>query len=272
MHSELLRIGGITLHSYGLCMALGFLFAWQVAVWLCKRSGRNADQLTSLITGMMIASIGGARVAYVIEHWQVEFADNPSAILRIDQGGLMFYGGFIAAALFVLIFIKLKKIKFFEVSDILLSVLPLGHAFGRIGCFMHGCCYGRITSEALGVHFPAHSPAWIEQCNANPPLIEPTAAQSLPVIPTQLIESGANLLIFAAMIYIFLNHYRKLGLPSAIYLIAYAFMRFMVEFLRGDPRANVGALSISQTISIGLAAIGVAILLNRRKEIFDPEN
>jgi len=264
MHSELLRIGGLVIHSYGFCMALGFLGAWQIAVWLCRRSGRNADQLTSIITWLMITAVCGARIAYIIEHWKSEFVNNPIAIIRIDQGGLMFYGGFIAASLFVALYITIKKINLFEISDVLLSVLPLGHFFGRIGCFMHGCCYGRITSSKFGVCFPVNSPAWIEQCNAEPPLIATTALKSLPVIPTQLIEAGANLLLFAVMLLIFLKNHKRLGLPTGVYLLSYATIRFMIEYLRGDPRAAIGIFSISQTISLGLVIIGVAALFYSR--------
>ncbi len=264
MHSELFRIGPITIYSYGLCMALGFLCAWQTAVWLCKRSGRDPDRLTAIATGLMLTAVLGARAAYVIEHWSAEFAGNPAAILRIDQGGLMFFGGFITAAIFVILYISIKKINLFEISDIILSVLPLGHAFGRIGCFMHGCCYGRITECACGVCFPSHSPAWGEQSRAG--LIAANALHSLPVIPTQLIESAANLALFAVMIVIFLRHYRRLGFATGVYLVAYAVLRFLIEFLRGDPRASVGPLSISQAIGVGLAAAGLCALLYSRRQ------
>ncbi|MDA3927082.1 MAG: prolipoprotein diacylglyceryl transferase [Kiritimatiellae bacterium] len=265
MHSLLFQIGPIKIFSYGLCMALGFLCSWQVAVWLCKRSGKNADQLTSMLTGLMLSAIVGARLAYVIEHWHAEFAASPASILRFDQGGLMFYGGFILASIFTLIYIKIKKINLFELSDVILTVLPLGHAFGRIGCFMHGCCYGKITQSKTGVCFPKFSPAWWEQSSSNPPLIPESATQSLPVIPTQLIESAATLTLFIVLFILFPKKYKKLGFITGVYLIAYAIIRFMIEFLRGDPRAAVGPLSISQTISIGLIAVGIFAIAYSRK-------
>lgn len=263
MHSLLFKIGEISIYSYGLCMALGFLAAWQVAIWLCKHTGRDADQLTSLITWIMITAIAGARAAYVIEHWRTEFAASPISILFLNQGGLMFYGGFITASIFVALYVIIKKINLFELSDVLLTVLPLGHCFGRIGCFMHGCCYGKTTEGALGVCFPAMSPAWHEHARAG--LIEETALKSLPVIPTQLIESAANLLLFIMMLIVFSKHHSKKGLASGVYLISYALIRFSVEFLRGDPRAAVGPLSISQTISITLAAAGLCAIIYSAK-------
>jgi len=265
MHSLLFQIGPVKIFSYGLCMALGFLAAWQVAVLLSKRSGQNAEQVTSVLTGLMLSGVSGARLAYVIEHWSAEFSAEPLSVFRFDQGGLMFYGGFIAASLFTFIYIKIRKVSLFALSDILLTAVPLGHAFGRFGCFMHGCCYGKITESQLGVCFPSHSPAWYEQAYANPPLIEMTAMQSLPVIPTQLIECAANLILFTVLFTLYGKHYQKRGLITGIYLISYAILRFMIEFLRGDPRAAVGPLSISQTIGLALICVGIYAIRYSRK-------
>lgn len=270
MHSLLFEIGPIKIYSYGLCMALGFLAAWQVSVWLCKRTGHNPDRLTSLITWLMIIAVLGARAAYVIEHWQAEFASNPISILRFDQGGLMFYGGFIAGSIFVTLYVYFKKLNLYDLSDTLLCAVPLGHCFGRIGCFMHGCCYGKITEGRFGVCFPAHSPAWWEQVNANPPLIKESAMHSLPVIPTQLIEAASNLILFFVMLAVFRKMHRQRGFTTGIYLISYAVIRFLIEFLRGDPRAAVGPLSISQTISLGLIAVGIFSIIYSRYNRIPP--
>lgn len=265
MHSLLFEIGPIKIFSYGLCMALGFLAAWQVAVWLCKRSGQNAEQVTSVLTGLMLTGVIGARVAYVIEHWRSEFAAHPISVIRFDQGGLMFYGGFISAAIFVAIYIKIKKINLFALSDVLLTAVPLGHAFGRLGCFMHGCCYGKITHGPMGVCFPRHSPAWYDQVYAKTPLLDATALQSLPVIPTQLIECAANLILFTVLVILYKKHWEKRGLITGFYLISYAVLRFLIEFLRGDPRAAIGPFSISQAIGLLLIVFGIYAISYSRK-------
>lgn len=260
MHSELFQLGPFQLHTFGLCMALGFLLGWQAAVWLCKKTGQDADWLASLLTWLMVSALLGARTAYVLEHWKAEFADNPFAILRVDQGGLMFYGGLIAAALVLLLYSRVCRKNLFEITDLVLSVVPLGHAFGRLGCFMHGCCYGKITDSWIGVSFPQKSPAWWEQASATPPLIAQTALESLPVIPTQLIESGANALLFAALFSLYPKRHRRRGLITGCYLICYATLRFAIEYLRGDPRLAVGPFSISQTISLGILLLGLFCL------------
>ena len=102
MHPDLFSIGFLHVKTYGCCMALGFFAAWQVLTYLCRRIGRPFEPLGNLVVSLMIAGVLGSRIAYVIEHWKAEFADRLVDIIRIDQGGLMFYGGFIlAVAVFV---------------------------------------------------------------------------------------------------------------------------------------------------------------------------
>ena len=236
-------------------MALGFFAAWQVLSYLCRRIGRRFDPLGNLVMLLMLSGVVGSRIAYVIEHWSSEFAADPGSVIRIDQGGLMFYGGFILAAAVFAGWCFIRKEKPLALADLLCVVLPLGHAFGRIGCFFYGCCYGRVCDCAAAVSFPRGSPAWYEQVNAG--RIASAAKESMPVLPTQLFEAGANLLLFLAL-FLF---YRRFGRgTTALYLIGYAIVRFGMEYLRGDPRAAVGPFSISQTISLALLSIGVALL------------
>ena len=98
MHPDLISIGFLHVKTYGCCMALGFFMAWHVLSYLCKRIGRSFDPLGNLVISLMVSGVVGSRIAYVIEHWQSEFAANPMSVIRVDQGGLMFYGGFILAA------------------------------------------------------------------------------------------------------------------------------------------------------------------------------
>ena len=254
MHPELFSIGFLHVKTYGCCMALGFFAAWQVLSYLCRLVGRPFEPLGNLVIALMVSGVAGSRIAYVIEHWQAEFAAHPADIIRIDQGGLMFYGGFILAVLVFIGWCLAKRERPLALADLLCVVIPLGHAFGRIGCFFFGCCYGRLSSSAIAVSFPRGSPAWYEQLNAG--LIVATAQKSLPVLPTQLFEAAANLLLFAALFFFF-RWFRR-G-TTALYLIGYAFIRFGMETLRGDPRAAVGPFSISQAISLALLAAGALL-------------
>ena len=270
MHPILFHVGSFTLKAFGLMMALGFITAWLAAVRLARGTHRNADYIATLTVWMMVAGVLGARLAYVAEHWSAEFACQPAAIIRIDQGGLMFYGGVIGAALALLLFVRLRHERFLEVSDLLLAVLPLGHAFGRLGCFLNGCCHGRPSESFLAVSFPAHSPAWYVQCENG--LILHTAARSLPVLPTQLFESAANLLLFVALFCLYRRVSHRRGLVTAAYFMSYAVVRFLIEPLRGDQRMLVGVWSIGQTISIALFAAGAVLAIWRLRTPAVPAN
>ena len=228
-------------------MATGFLLCWMLVE---KLSGRK--DLSNLLLSLMVSGVVGSRIAYVIEHWQAEFASNPAAVIRIDQGGLMFYGGFILAFLVFFGWCFLKKEKPLELVDLLAAVVPLGHAFGRIGCFFYGCCYGRDSDCWCAVTFPAGSPSWYEH-----------GRRMVSVLPTQLFEAAALLALFGLLMWIWhrqvapSTEHQAPGTILGLYLVGYAVIRFGIEYLRGDPRAAVGPFSISQAISIGMLIIGV---------------
>ena len=250
MFPDLIKFDFLSLHTYGACMAVGFFICWKLAE---KLSGRR--DLSDLLMYLMIGGVAGSRIAYVIEHWQTQFARAPLDIFKVWQGGLMFYGGFILALTVFFVWCRVKKESPLAMSDLICVVLPLGHACGRIGCFFYGCCYGRLSESALAVSFPRGSPAWGEQLEHG--LIDSTALRSLPVLPTQLFEAAALLVLFALVLAIYLRTRRY---AAGVYLVGYAFIRFGLEYLRGDPRAAVGPFSISQTISIGVFLAGVVFL------------
>jgi phosphatidylglycerol:prolipoprotein diacylglycerol transferase len=166
-------------------MALGFLAAWQVLSWLCRRTGRAAEPLSNLLMLMMFSGIVGARLEYVREFWGREFAADPLSIFKVWQGGLVFYGGLIGGVLGAFLGAKLVRVKLSNYSDAVVPTLPLAHAIGRLGCFCSGCCYGKVTDSWIGMCFP----------NSITGL-----APDVRVIPTQLIESGLNLILFAALV------------------------------------------------------------------------
>lgn len=261
MFPDLVDIGFLHLKTYGACMAVGFLLCWKLIEGL---SGRK--DLSNLLVALMVSGVVGSRVAYVIEHWSKEFASRPIDVFAVWNGGLMFYGGLILAIVVFVVWCVVRKEKTFDLADLLATVIPLGHAFGRIGCFFFGCCYGRASESAFAVCFPRFSPAWHEQVTKG--LLQPSAACSLPVLPTQLFEAAALLVLF---VFLFLR-YRRIIFPStsasaspstynlSFYLVGYAVIRFGIEYLRGDPRAAIGPFSISQTISIGMFACGLVIL------------
>lgn len=250
MFPTLVDIGFLHLRTYGACMAAGFLICWTLAERL---SGRK--DMGNLFMALMISGIVGSRIAYVIEHWRSEFASRPLDVIRIDQGGQMFYGGLILSVAVFFVWCVVKRERPLALADLVCTLIPLGHACGRVGCFFYGCCYGRLSDSPLAVTFPMHSPAWYEQVSAG--LIAPSATRSLAVLPTQLFEAAALLVLFAALLFVYLRWRRH---TAGLYLMGYGVLRFALEYLRGDPRAAVGPFSISQTISIATVALGVAFI------------
>ncbi len=247
MFPDLIDIGCLHLKTYGACMATGFMVCW----WILEKLTARKD-LGDLLMRLIIGGVIGARIAYVIEHWHDEFAAAPAKIIRIDQGGLMFYGGFILSLLLFFHWCRTKKENTLALSDYMSVILPLGHAFGRIGCFFFGCCYGRDSDAWCAVTFPEGSPSWYEH-----------GRRAVSVLPTQLFEAGALLALFATLLTLHLRARgngaalsARHGFLTGVYMISYAVIRFVIEYMRGDPRATVGPFSISQTISIALAALG----------------
>jgi len=251
MYPDLIDLGFLHLKTYGACMATGFLLCWGLVE---KLSGRK--DLSNLLLALMIGGVAGSRIAYVIEHWQREFAANPLLIVRVDQGGLMFYGGFILSFVVFFVWCLLKKERPLALADLLAAVIPLGHAFGRLGCFFYGCCYGRDSEAWCAVTFPMGSPSWYEH-----------GRRMVSVLPTQLFEAAALLCLFGVLMGAWFKlrgseDQRKLGDGgiAGFYLMGYAVIRFGMEYLRGDPRAAVGPFSISQTISLVMLIIGAIFI------------
>ena len=259
MFPDLVDLGFLHLKTYGACMATGFLLCWMLVE---KLSGRK--DLSNLLLLLMVSGVVGSRVAYVIEHWRAEFAANPLQVVRVDQGGLMFYGGFILAFLVFFAWCFLKRERPLRLADLLAAAIPLGHAFGRIGCFFYGCCYGRDSDAWCAVTFPAGSPSWFEH-----------GRRMVSVLPTQLFEAAALLALFGALMWVWfrVRHGNAVagrkfgdGVVLGAYLCGYAVIRFGIEYLRGDPRAVVGPCSISQAISIGMAGLGLLFVIRSTRE------
>jgi phosphatidylglycerol:prolipoprotein diacylglycerol transferase len=259
MHSVFMELGPLTIHWYGIMMALGFIAG--IVNWslLGKRLGRDYQYCTDLMFWVMVSGVLGARIAYVWENWAA-YAGDPISILRFDQGGLIFYGGFVAAGIAIVVRARLCKERIVPLMDFVMTSVPLAHALGRIGCFLNGCCFGSCTTSPLGIAFPKGSAAWIAQYGIGQ--ISLTAEKSLPVHPVQLYEAGYNIFIYVFLVWMF-RRSRYAGSVSVTYLLLYAVGRFVLEIFRGDrgERLAVGMLSIAQFVSILLFVIGLLLLL-----------
>jgi phosphatidylglycerol:prolipoprotein diacylglycerol transferase len=201
----------------------------------------------------MAGGILGARIVYVATYWKEEFADQPfSEIFMIQHGGLVYYGGLIGAALAGSIYIRWKKMPFWKTADVFAPSIALGNVFGRTGCLLNGCCYGRASDLPWAISFPADNPL-------HPP--------TTPVHPTQIYDALLNLVVYIFLAWLF-RRKKFDGQVFATYLLCYAVTRSFVEYFRGDYtdlHYHLG-LTPAQWISVPIFVTGLvlAVMLSRR--------
>jgi len=237
-------------------MMVGFL----VCLYLLSRRGPalglSSEKLFDIAIAALIGGVVGARIYYVFYAWDY-FAAHPLQFFRIDQGGLVFYGGVAGGTAGVLLFTFLKKLPIRRTADVFASLLPLGHAFGRVGCFLNGCCYGGVTRSWVGVRFPPESAAYRDMMRRG--LLDSSAALTPPLHPTQLYAAAYNLLIFGVLGWVLWNRHRE-GDVVWLYLLLYGTARFLNEFLRNDQLPVVAHLTTAQLVCIALISVGGAML------------
>ena len=263
MHPELLRLGWFTLHSYGVLVALAFLVGLQVAQTLAKRAGLNAEAVSSLAIYAAIAGIAGAKLFLLVNDFSY-YSQNPGQIFSLStlQAGGVFYGGLLAALAVAVWYGRRQKLPALATADALAPAAALGHAIGRLGCFLAGCCWGRPTSLPWAVTFT--DPAARDLVGV--PL-------GLPLHPTQLYEAGAEAVVFALL-------WRRFGRPHrpgsilGLYLVLYSAFRFVVEFARDPAQRSFplgGPLSSTQWLAVALVGLGAYLVMMRRGETVSRE-
>jgi len=239
MYPELLHIGPITIYTYGLMMATGFIVAYFVLQGELKKLGDKPDFASNLVFWAAIGGIAGSKILFMLENFG-DFLDDPIGMI-FTGSGLVFHGGLIGGTLTVIIVLKRAGKNIGQYADIIGPLLLLGQGFGRIGCFFAGCCHGRVCDLPWAVTFP----------HASPPA-------PYPVHPTQLYEAGLNFIFFFVLFYYFRPRFRRHWQTFALYLVMAGTFRFLIEFLRVNPRVWLG-LSSAQFTSIGLFCTGIVI-------------
>jgi len=241
MHNEILTIGKITIHGYGLMIGIGFLLAVILGMYRAKKKGLEQEAVLDIAIYAILAGFLGGKMLYVIVEWK-RFVTDPWSVL--GNAGFVVYGGIITGVLAGYIYTRIKKLSFAKYFDLVMPEIALAQGFGRIGCFLAGCCYGRETDSWLGVTFPQGS----------------LAPSGVKLLPTQLFMSGGDFLI-ALLLILYSRKNKGDGNVGAGYLILYGVGRFAIEYLRNDSRGNVGILSTSQFISLFIVAIGVGLIV-----------
>ena len=295
MFPELFRVPflGYSVHSYGLMLVVGLLLAIELAKFLARRSNLNPDLFANAAILALVSGLIGARIAYVIQFHNEftgdTFVNNAWNAINLTSGGLVYYGGFLLAFPTLVIYAIWRGIPLLRGMDIIAPCLMIGLAFGRVGCFLNGCCWGQHANlpSPLAITFPYYSPAYLddyEHAKVTPPpvlyqqdLIKNTSRlmkpeqikaqhdlaatadsqRSLPVINTQLISTVTALLI-AAVATAFFTLGKTPGRGFAVMMMLEGLTRFLIEGMRVEP-AVWGPLTLSMLIGLGVSLGGVTL-------------
>lgn len=266
--------GYIPIFSYGFMIMLGFIFASLYGAWRARREGEDPNHVFDVALVAVVSGILGSRLFYYVEFYSKHFANRPwYHMFYIWEGGIVFYGGLVAGAAAVLLYLRLNKLPVMKFADILSCTIPLGLSFGRLGCTLNGCCFGKPAGghALLALEFPRGSPAW--EAHVEHGLIPATRSLSLPVHATQLYEWGAALLITVAL-FLYYRWHKRHGQVFAMLWVVYGPVRFFIESLREhdkaermlgwtllwDPLAQ-DFMTKSQAVSLLIVAFGAVLWL-----------
>src|ERR1041384_4305859 len=253
MYPVLFRIHGFPINTYGVFLALAFLGAIFVTVRLAQRDGLPKERIYDLCLWLLLSSLVGSKLLMLFT--EPEYRQNPMMLFSLDflRSGGVFYGGLIGAIIAGFLLMRRWKLPWWKTADACAPGIALGNVLGRQGCFSAGCCWGKPTTLPWGMRFSelGHEVTGV-----------PIDAK---LHPTQLYESFAMLVVFFFLLWL---HKKKKfsGQVILAYAVIYAMVRFMIEFVRDDPRGDVlglttlTGLSTSQLIGL-VVGIGALILL-----------
>jgi phosphatidylglycerol:prolipoprotein diacylglycerol transferase len=285
----------IVIYSYGLMLVIGFLAATQLARFLARRSGLDGEVFINAALWALISGIVGARLSHILENLSQftradrSLAANIAEMFNLQSGGLTYYGGFLLAFPTLLWYARRKKVPIRLGMDIVAPCLMIGLGFGRIGCFLNGCCYGAEAQVACSVCFPYHSNAYVDQYyrgrlakpppaelltldrNGKPRLRTPDEIASDPALaalaanqhsnplhPAQL-YSAVTAFLLAALLLAHFTVRTNAGQVFALMMMLEGLARFLLEMLRAEPAVLGGVFSLSMLLSAALAATGAVL-------------
>ncbi len=246
MHSLLFQIGPFPVHAYGLMMVVAFAAGIMLAGRRAKAAGVPPEYMLDLALVAMPAGLLGARAVFVALDPGLGWRDLPA----IWAGGLSFHGGLAAAVLACGLYVRWRRLSFWQVADLVAPGIALGYAFARIGCFLNGCCYGTPTSLPWACRF-----------------YDPAVGVTPPSHPAQLYASAGSLLVMGILLWLS-PRLRVRGQLFMSYVALYGVLRFVVEIFRHGATSTVAwqGLTLAQLVSLGLVLAGglAAWMLERR--------
>ncbi len=245
-----IHVGPLTLHMYGLLIAVGYLSALLISERRAKKRGMDTDILYGIFWCAIFGGAAGSKLLYYMVNIQ-DILKDPS-ILWDFQNGWVVYGGILGGVFAGLAYCRYKKVDVVKYLDLVLPAVAFAQGCGRIGCFFAGCCYGRETDSVLSIQYWQSS----------------YAPNGVKLVPTQIYSSiGDFALAFLLMAYA--KREPKKGKVAACYCIFYSIGRFIIEIFRNDYRGALGALSTSQIISVLILIVGIGVFVAADKRCFD---
>ncbi len=258
---------GVRVFGFGASIVVAFITATWLASWRAKREKLDPEVILDMAFWVVFSGMVGARLFYCYEYWGQEiktFWD----ILQYWKGGIVFYGGVVGGSIAFLVYRRYRPFPLRPYMDVMAPSIAIGIFFGRIGCFLNGCCYGDACQLPWAVSFPKNSPPW--QHHAFLSLIPRDALWSLPIHPTQ-IYAAIDGLVLLLLLSAYYPLRRRDGEVMGLLMITYPVTRFLVEFLRNDEGAFFAGMTISQNISVALFSAGLIFwtwLLKQPKELY----
>ncbi|HHY84836.1 MAG TPA: prolipoprotein diacylglyceryl transferase [Verrucomicrobia bacterium] len=255
MHPVAFHIRSFSIYWYGVMIAVAFL----VGLWTASRRGllHGVPPEKVLDSGpwLIIGTLVGARALHVITYWQEGFAGKPWwEVFMIRHGGMVYYGGLIGASLAFILYARFKKVPLWRMADVLAPSIALGYVFGRIGCLLNGCCFGKACDLPWAITYPVGHET------------HPPGQPAVPVHPSQVYDSLLNLVLYAALAWLY-RRKKFDGQIFAAYLLGFAVTRTIAETFRGDYsdlHIHKG-LTPAQWISIGIFTAGAVLYAWHRR-------
>lgn len=238
MRPVLFSVFGVNVYGYGTMIAIGICSAVILLGHRAKQRGYNEDHIFNMSIIAVISGVIGGKLLFIIT--EITSIIKDPAILKDIGNGFVVYGSVIGGAVAVYFYSKRRKWNTLKIFDMVIPTVALAQGFGRIGCFLAGCCYGKETALPIGVEF------------RNSLFAPPNVIRH----PTQIYSSCFDFLLALFLLWYDRKNHRE-GRTFALYVIIYSAGRFLVEFLRDDPRGAVGVLSTSQFISIFTFIAGI---------------
>lgn len=246
-----LSIGPLQVHWYGLMYLFGFAGAWWLGRVRAERYGWTAEQVEDLLFYGAIGVLVGGRLGYSLFY---DFANNladPLNIFKVWQGGMSFHGGLLGVLTAFWLFSKKTGKSFFEISDFMAPMVPIGLFFGRMGNFINGELWGKVSDVSWAMIFPTGGP--------------------LPRHPSQLYEAGLEGLVLFVLLWLYSNKAKPLGAVSGLFLLGYGIFRFLIEFVR-IPDAQYGYfafewLTMGQILSLPMIILGLVFIVRAYRQV-----